>query len=349
MVNTIGIGARKIGPGQRCFIIAEAGVNHNGRLDLALELVDVAHRAGADAIKFQLFRVEEQISNAAETAAYQRNQTGAKTMKDMAKSYELAWENHREIAVRCKERGILYMASCFDPLAVDFYCELGEGPIKVGSGEITNDPLLSHMARSGRPILLSTGMSSLADIDDAVDLIHRSGDSPLALFHCVSNYPATAETANLRVLKTLAQAFALPVGYSDHTLGSTTAVAAVALGACMIEKHFTTDRSLPGPDHAMSMGPEGLESFIRAIREVELAMGSGVKKLQEGETEVQKVARRGLVSARAIAAGESLDIDNTTLKRPATGVEARLRPTVFGRIAKVDIACDVPITWDLLV
>ena len=349
MVNSIQVGDRQIGPGQPCFVIAEAGVNHNGKMDLALSLVDAAFRAGADAVKFQLFRVEEQISGTAETAAYQRGQTGAATMREMARSYDLDWEAHRKIAVHCGEQGILYIASCFDPRAVDFYLELGGQAIKVGSGEITNFPLLSHMVHTGRPIFLSTGMSTLSEIAAAVEHIQRSGDSSLALFHCVSNYPTVPEMANLMVMGSLERAFGVPVGFSDHTTGNTVAVAAVALGACMIEKHFTIDRKLPGPDHSMSLDPEGLTAFVRQVREAQAALGTGVKRLQPGEVEVQRVARRGLVSARTICAGDKLDMANTTLKRPATGIGAQLREAVSGRIAKVDIPADVPITWDMLV
>ncbi len=348
MVNQVFIGDRRVGPGEPCFIIAEAGVNHDGRIDQALQLVDVARDAGADAVKFQLFRVEEQISGVAPTAAYQKEHTGATTMVEMAKSYDLPWEAHREIAAHCRKRGIAYMASCFDPQAVDFYLQLSEAPIKVGSGEITNLPLLRHMARTGRPILLSTGMSTLAEVAGAVDLVRQSGPSPLILFHCVSNYPTTPETANLRVMPVLAQAFDVPVGFSDHTTGFVVAAAAVALGAALIEKHFTTDRTLPGPDHAMSLGPEELKHFVQGVRDIEAAMGSGVKQLQPGELEVQRVARRSLVSTRLIRAGEQLDEASITLKRPATGIPPHLRETVYGRIAAVDIPADVPIVWEML-
>lgn len=349
MVTCIEINGKRVGPGQPCFVIAEAGVNHNGQLEQALQLVDIAHQAGADAVKFQLFRVEEQISGIAPTAAYQQNQTGSATMVEMAKSYELAWEAHREIAAQCQKRGILYMASCFDPQAVDFYLELGGAAIKVGSGEITNFPLLGHMARTGRPILLSTGMSTLEEVAVAVDHIRQNGDSPLALFHCVSNYPTVPEIVNLRVMQTLEQAFGVPVGYSDHTTGYTVAAAAVALGACLVEKHFTTNRKLPGPDHAMSLDSEELRCFVKGVREAEAALGNSIKRLQPGEAEVQRVARRSLVSTRSIRAGERLDEASITLKRPATGIDPRLREAVCGRIAAVDIPLDVPIAWEMLV
>ena len=347
MVESIAVGESRVGPGQPVFVIAEAGVNHNGNADLAMALVDAASEAGADAVKFQLFRVEEQISGIAPTAGYQRDSTGAKTMVEMARSYELPWKAHYQIATHCRDRGILYMASCFDPLAVDFYAEMGGEAIKVGSGEITNYPLLAHMAATGIPVLLSTGMSNLLEVAAAVELISE-GNSPLALFHCTSSYPTATDAVNLRVMKTLGQAFHVPVGYSDHTESSAVAAAAVALGACMIEKHFTTDRMLTGPDHAMSLDPGELKAYIAGIREVEKALGSGLKELQPGEAEVQQVARRSLVSARTVRAGEVLGPDNTCLKRPATGIGPQWQEAVYGRIAREDIPVDVPIRWDHL-
>ena len=348
MPAIISIARRSIGQDQPCFIIAEAGVNHNGSLELALKLVEVAHAAGADAVKFQLFRIEEQVSRVTPTADYQRNHTGLHTMADMAKSYDLPWEAHRIIAAHCRKVGIAYMASCFDTVAVDFLLELGGKAIKVGSGEITNYPLLAHIAATGKPILLSTGMSTLQDVAGAVEHIRAHGDSPLALFQCVSNYPADPATINLLVMQTLAQAFNVPVGFSDHTMGNIASVAAVALGACLIEKHFTLDKVLSGPDHAMSLNPGELHAFVSDIRLAESALGNGIKKLQPGELDVQRVARRSLVSATQIRAGEPLTDFNVTLKRPAIGIDPRLWEAARGRTAKTDIPADVPITWEML-
>jgi sialic acid synthase SpsE len=348
MTNRIKIGERMIGDGEPVIIIAEAGVNHNGQLEKALELVSVAREAGADAVKFQLYRPEEQVSKGAPTAGYQREQTGAGNMLEMARSYELAWEAHAAIAARCREVGIAYMSSCFDREAVDFLVQLGGECIKVGSGEITNYPLLAHMSRTGLPILLSTGMSTLSDVCGAVEHIRASGRSTLALFQCVSNYPADPATINLRAMLTMQRAFNLPVGFSDHTQGEACAVAAVALGACMVEKHFTLDKNLPGPDHAMSLNPSELRDYVKAIRTAESALGDGIKRPAEPELETLVAARRSLVSARVINTGESLDENNVTLKRPATGIDPRLWQTVRGRKACMDIPADVPITWDML-
>ncbi len=347
--STILIGDRRVGPEEPVYIIAEAGVNHNGSLGQALALCDVAREAGADAVKFQLFRVAEQVSQAAPTAGYQRSSTGASSMIEMAKSYDLDWQAHKTIAAHCRATGINYMASCFDREAVDFLLnELGGDCIKVGSGEITNYPLLDHMARTGVPVLLSTGMSSMLDVAGAVERLRLTGASRLALFQCISNYPTDPANTNLRVIKTLASAFGVPVGFSDHTPSSLAAIAAVALGACLIEKHFTLDRALAGPDHAMSLSPEELRDYISAIRTAEAALGDGIKEPHTAELEVMKVARRSLVSARLIKAGEALSDENVTLKRPATGIDPRLWEAVRGRRAAVQIPEDVPITWEML-
>ena len=348
-MSKIRIGERLVGDGERVFIIAEAGVNRNGSLEKALELVDAAQAAGADAVKFQLYRAGEQVSRAAQTADYQRDNTGADAMLEMARSYDLSWEAHHTIAAHCREVGIKYMASCFDWQAVDFLIELGGECIKVGSGEITNYPLLNYMSEhGGKPILLSTGMCTLADVAGAVEEIRTHGNAPLALFQCTSNYPAAPATANLRAMRTLAETFNVPVGFSDHNVGNAVAAAAVALGACLVEKHFTLDKTLPGPDHAMSLDPTELRAYVAAIRAVESALGDGIKQPSVDELKTLEVARRSLVSAREIKAGEALSVENTTLKRPATGIDPRLWKDVEGRRAAQDIAADLPITWEML-
>lgn len=349
MDKEIRIGNKKVGHGNPCFIIAEAGVNHNGKLENALELVNIAHYAGADAIKFQLFRAEEQISKFAETAPYQRRKTKSVTMSGMTRSYDLPWEKHKDIVKYCKNIGITYMSSCFDPLAVDFLInELGGDCIKVGSGELTNYPLLKYMAQTGKPIILSTGMSTLDDVKGAVEHIQYYGNSPLVLLHCVANYPAESLSINLRAILTMAEEFNLPVGYSDHTVDNTVAIAAVAMGACVIEKHFTLDKNLPGPDHSMSLDPEEMKAFVKAIRLTESALGDGIKKPIADELEMQKYSRRSLVSAKKINVGEKLNGGNVTLKRPATGIDPRSLEKALGRTAKVDIQSDIPITWEML-
>jgi N-acetylneuraminate synthase len=348
MKQEIIISGKKIGKGHPCYIIAEAGVNHNGQLDLAFKLVDIAKDAGANAIKFQLYRVSEQVSKYAMTADYQLTATKAKTMIEMAKSYDLPWEEHRKIINYCKEKGIDYLASCFDQKAVDFYLSIGGESFKVGSGEITNYPLLGYMASKEKPILLSTGMSSLMDVAGAVEWIQNNGNTELALFHCTSNYPAEPKSINLKSINTLKEAFHLPVGYSDHTIGDEIPVAAIAIGANLLEKHFTIDKNLPGPDHSMSMNPEELTILIKKVRSVELAMGDGEKKPFPSEIPVRNVARRSLVSMTEIIKGEVLNDQNVTLKRPGTGIDPRLWQFIKGREAKTTIPMDVTITWDMI-
>jgi len=348
-MQKINFGTRMIGDGEPVFIIAEAGVNHNGELTKALELVDIARDAGADAVKFQLYRADEQVSRAAPTAQYQRDHTRETQMLEMARSYDLPWEAHRDIKRHCDSVGITYLSSCFDTKAVDFFLELRGAGIKVGSGEITNYPLLAYMSATGKPILLSTGMSTLDDVAGAVAHIRASGPSELALFQCTSNYPTDPGDANLRALQTLKHEFDMPVGYSDHTRSNTAAIAAVALGASIIEKHFTLDRALPGPDHHMSLSPDELRAYVADIRTTERALGNGIKEPCEQELATMLVARRSLVSTKLIPAGDTLTDENVTLKRPATGIDPRLWPTVRGRKVKAEIQPDIPITWDDLV
>lgn len=344
----IDLSGRKIGGKHPCFIIAEAGVNHNGSLELALKLVDHAAASGADGIKFQLYRPEEQVSSAAPTTEYQYKQTAAAHMLEMSKSYEMAWENHYVISAYCKKKGIRYMASCFDPLAVQFLMNIGGTCIKAGSGEITNYPLLSSMARSGLPIILSTGMSTMLDIAGAVEHIRSSGGRDIILLQCVSNYPAHPSTVNLRSMAALSAAFQTPAGFSDHTLDYTAAIVAIALGACIIEKHFTLDKNLPGPDHAMSLTPADFADFVRTVRLAESTLGDGIKKPHPSEIAVQTAVRRSLVSARLIVKGESLTDENVTLKRPAAGIDPRLWEAVRNRRVNRTIEKDVPITWEML-
>ena len=347
-VMPIDVGGRWIGPGHPCFVIAEAGVNHNGRLDMALRLVDAAAEAKADAVKFQLYRAAEQASRTASTANYQYERTGAKSMLDMAQDYDLPWDAHHRIAAHCRQRGIMYMASCFDAAAVDHFRSIGGHCIKIGSGEITNIHLLKHIGRSGLPVLLSTGMSSLRDVQDAVDILNIQGTTSLGLFQCTSSYPAPHHSVNLRAMATLRSAFRVPVGLSDHTIDATAAVGAVVLGAHMIEKHFTLDKSLPGPDHAMSLDAGELVILVKAVRDAEALLGTEIKHVDASEISTRSVARRSIVASRAIRRGDLLSEANLTLKRPATGIDPRKWDDVCGRRAAVDIEEDIPLTWEMV-
>lgn len=353
----------------RCFVIAEAGVNHNGSLDLALQLVDVAADAGADAVKFQTFRAEQLVTAQAAKAAYQV----ANTHDDggqlaMLRALELKPADHAALIERCQQRGIRFMSTAFDAASLAFLGGLGMPALKLPSGDINAGPLLLQAARLGQPMIVSTGMSTLADIEAALGVIafgltqagepsgraaceaaYASAEGQAALraqvrlLHCVTQYPAPPEAVNLRAMDTMASAFGLPVGYSDHTLGIEVSLAAVARGACVIEKHFTLDRTLPGPDHAASLEPGELRQLMTGIRRIEAALGSPRKQPAPAELPNRPVARRSIVAARPIRAGETLTADMLAIKRPGTGVSPLDWWDRLGRPAARDYAVDEPL------
>jgi N,N'-diacetyllegionaminate synthase len=349
LVTPLNIAGRLVGPGHSCFIIAEAGVNHNGSLERALALVDAAAAAGTDAVKFQTFRAEEIASAAAPKAAYQKQTTGPKQSQlDMLKALELKPEHHQALNQRCREKGILFLSTPFDSTSLDFLVGMGMAALKVPSGEITNLPFLNQVGKIKLPVILSTGMSTIAEVALAVDTLQQAGCASLALLHCVSNYPADPADANLKAMVTMTQRFGLPVGYSDHTMGPEVALAAVALGAYIIEKHFTLDLSLPGPDHMASAEPEELSALVAGIRKVESALGHGRKEPAPSEADTKAAARRSLVAARDILAGEVLSIDAVSFKRPGTGLGPERWQEVLGRKAKRQISAGTLISLEML-
>ena len=294
----------------RCFIIAEAGVNHNGSDELALRLVEAAADAGADAVKFQTFRAELLAKPGSEKAVYQKSQTGAGDQLSMLRELELSESQHRLLQPRCEQLGIEFMSTPFDQPSVDFLLDLGVRRLKIPSGELTNHPFLKYISTKGVPLILSTGMASLEEVQDAVQVVRSVREQhaftePLAevltLLHCTSNYPAARENVNLRAMQTLHQATGLPVGYSDHTEGILVAPVAAALGATVIEKHFTLDHSLPGPDHAASLEPDELSEMIRNIRNVETLLGSSEKTPTQSELLVRDVVRRSVTLTRQVS------------------------------------------------
>lgn len=349
MVKPFAAHGRAIGPGAPCFVIAEAGVNHNGDPRLAAELVAVAAAAGADAVKFQTFSADRLASASAAKAAYQQETTEAsESQLEMLRRLELSPAAHRALVRQCRERGILFISTPFDELSADFLAELDVPLFKIPSGELTNLPYLAHVARLGRPMIVSTGMASLGEVETAVETLEQHGDAPLALLHCVSNYPARPEDVNLRAMETMAAAFGVPVGYSDHTLGNEVALAAVARGACIVEKHFTLDRALPGPDHRASSEPAELAALVSGIRRVEAALGDGRKRPASSEADTAAVARRSLVAARDLAAGSVLTEDTLTAKRPGTGLPPAMRSFLVGRTLRADAAAGSMITLDMV-
>ena len=337
-----------IGEEEPCFIIAEAGVNHNGSVELAKKLIDAAKDAGADAVKFQTFKAESVVVKDAQKAEYQKETTGEGSQYEMIKKLELAEEDFRELADYAEKKDIMFLSSPFDKESVDLLYELDVPAFKVGSGEITNFSLLRYIAKKGMPIILSTGMSILGEVEEALDVIRSEGVEDIILLHCVSNYPARIEDVNLRAMGTLKQAFKLPVGFSDHTLGITAPIAAVALGACVIEKHFTLDRNLPGPDHKASLEPDELKEMVKAIREVEKALGNGIKKPTKEEEEVKKVARKSIVAKVDISKDEIITEDMLDVKRPGTGIEPKYLKFIIGRKAKEDIKKDDVIRFEMI-
>jgi N,N'-diacetyllegionaminate synthase len=347
---SVHIGDRRIGRGWPCFVIAEAGVNHNGDINRALALVDAAVAAGVDAVKFQTFRADRLAVATAPTAAYQRRQANASHSQiELLRSLELAESDVERIARHCRSAGILFLSTPFDPESAAFLNFLGVSAFKIGSGDLTNVELLAMVARFGRPMILSTGMSNLAEVEQAVDTCQENGNGQLVLLHCVSSYPCPPAHANVRAMRTLRMAFRRPVGYSDHTIGSEVALASVALGACVLEKHFTLDRSLPGPDHSSSLEPSEIATLVRSVRHVEEALGDGRKTVASSENETRWVARKSLVAARDIPADSRLTTDDIAVKRPGTGLPPNALPYVLGRSCREAIPKDTLLALDLLV
>lgn len=313
----------------KTFIIAEAGVNHNGDEKMAMALVEAAAKSGADAVKFQTFSADKLTRKGAEKAEYQKQATGDGDQHGMLKALEMSDGLHRRLFARCTELGIEFMSTAFDDESLDFLVALGIKRIKVPSGEITNAPLLRHMASKGLPLIVSTGMAELEEVVAAVGIISAAREScgftePLGdlvtILHCTSNYPTESADVNLRAMNTMARATGLPIGYSDHTLGLAVSTGAVALGARVIEKHFTLDSGLPGPDHKASLEPDQLAALVRQIRDVEVALGSDIKAPTASELPVRDLVRRSVTTVRPLAAGATVGRHDVTLMRPGTGI-----------------------------
>ena len=345
-LTPIHAGSYHIGPGQPVFVIAEAGVNHNGDLELAKRLVDVAAQAGANAIKFQSFKAEQVASPQAEKAAYQKQTTSpGESQLKMLQRLQLSTTMHYELQTYCQRRDILFISSPFDEASADLLDELDVPLFKLPSGEITNWPFIEYVARKGKPLILSTGMSYLSEVDEAVRRIYLAGNRRLVVLHCVSNYPADPGDANLRAMHTLSTALQVPVGYSDHTPGLEVSLAAVALGACVIEKHFTLDKNIPGPDHQASLEPNELHALVSGIRTVERALGNGIKKPVESEADARKLVRRSLVAACDIPAQSSIRPGMLKALRPAQGISPLHLHEIIGRRSRIDIKKGQPLTW----
>jgi N,N'-diacetyllegionaminate synthase len=327
----------------KTLIIAEAGVNHNGDHALARRLVEAAAYAGADLVKFQTFAADRLVTRQAAKADYQSAAMGAdETQHAMLRRLELDRAAHEMLIGHCRDQGIGFFSTAFDEASVDLLVDLGIDRFKIPSGELTNLPYLRHVARQGRPVILSTGMATLGEIEAALDALTAAGASRerITVLHCNTEYPTPMADVNLRAMLAIRNAFGVAVGYSDHTSGIEVAVAAVALGATVIEKHLTLDRALPGPDHKASLEPHEFKALVSAIRNVELALGDGIKRPSRSESKNIPVVRKSLVAARAIRAGEAFDSLNVTVKRPGTGLSPMRWDEVMGRRARRDFGPD---------
>lgn len=342
------------GAHNRSFIIAEAGVNHNGDANLALQLVDVAAAAGADAVKFQTFTADNLVRRGADKAEYQKRATGDGDQYDMLKALEMSEDLHHQLLQRCTELNIEFMSTAFDDDALDMLVSMGIRRIKVPSGEVTNAPYLRHIASKGLPIIVSTGMANMDEVKEAVRIITEAReafgftDAPqsyITILHCTSNYPAAVSEANLNAMLTIGRETGLPYGYSDHTLGIAVSSAAVAMGATVIEKHFTLDKSLPGPDHGASLAPDELRAMIASIRDIELALGDGVKAPTASELPVRALVRRSVTAIRDIGKGASIGPDDVALMRPGTGIPPAELPQVYGRNTARAVVAGETIAW----
>lgn len=331
-------------PQNACYVIAEIGVNHNGSLDLARKLIDCAVEAKADAVKFQTFAAEDLVTKTAAKAEYQKSNTGNDSSQyDMLKALELSEQDFVVLNDYCKSVGIELLSTPFGEAAADILERVGVNAYKISSGDLTHLGLLAHIGRKGLPIILSTGMGTLAEVEEALAAIYATGNRQVSLLHCVSNYPAAAGDCNLAAIETMRSAFAVPVGWSDHTEGAAISWAAVARGARIIEKHITLDRQMPGPDHLASMEPAAFRAFVAGIRDIEAAIGTGIKGPTEAELKTAQVARRSLVAARTLAAGTVIGVNDVVVKRPGTGIAPRHLNFVIGSRLARDVEADRPL------
>ena len=342
-------GAAPWSSSQRCFVIAEAGVNHNGNLGLAMKLIDAAVASGADAVKFQTFSAEKVAALSAPKAEYQMAATGAEESQlAMIKKLELPHSSFRKLKIYCEESGIIFLSTPFDEESADFLDSIGVIAFKISSGELTNLDFLQHVARKQKPMIVSTGMAELAEVRAAVEAIRAENSAELLLLHCVSNYPATPGSVNLRAMQTLEQEFGCAVGFSDHTLGIEIALAASSLGAHVIEKHITLDRKMAGPDHSASLEPQEFAAMVQGIRKIECALGDGIKRPAPEELPNIQVGRRSLVAACDIPAGTVLTAEHIAVLRPGTGLAPAMRKSLCGRTTKHNVPAGTLFTLEML-
>lgn len=328
---------------KKVFIIAEAGVNHNGSIELAKKLIDAASEAGADAVKFQTFKAEKLVSKSAQKADYQKQTTNkTESQFDMIKKLELDIDTHKELMSYCKTKNIMFLSTPFDHDSIELLDNLGLEIFKIPSGEIINLPYLRHIGKLNKKVILSTGMTNIGEIEDALDILTKSGTKKedITVLHANTMYPTPIEDVNLRAMVTIGNTFDLDYGYSDHTLGIEVDIAAVAMGASCIEKHFTLDCTMEGPDHKASLEPEELKAMVKAIRNIELALGSSIKKPSKSEIPNMQIARKSIVAKMDIKKGETLTEEKLSIKRPGNGINPMRWDEIIGSIATKDYKKD---------
>jgi sialic acid synthase SpsE len=346
MTQVIKLGNRLVGDGQPCYVIAEIGSNHNGEWPLALELIDAAVAAGVDAVKFQTFKAATHVSSKAKTPSYLKTDV---KLQDIIRKLEIDRSWHEPLARYCAEKGVAFFSSPCDREAVDELEAVGAPVHKVASFDLPDTDLIGYIAATRKPVILSTGLADWMEIQQALDACARQDNDQVVLLQCTSLYPAPVQLSNLHAMRTMREAFGVLTGYSDHTMGDTVICAAVARGACVIEKHVTLDRTLPGPDQPFAMEPKELKIMMERIRSIEAAIGDGSKNGPRAEErEMADLARRSLHALSDIAAGTSITAEMLTIKRPGLGVPPGLRKHVVGRVARRDIEKDSWITWDML-
>lgn len=347
MTTDIKIGGRKVGLNAPCFIVAEIGVNHNGDIELAKKMISEAKSCGADAVKFQTFTADQLVTRETPKVKYQENTTSnQESHYDMIKKFELSKDDHVILKKYCELIGIDFISTPYDVESAKFLNEIGLAVFKTASADIVDLPLHHYLATTDKPVIVATGMATMEEIETIVGIYNNAGNPSLVLLHCVSNYPCSNESLNLLVIKTLYAAFGKVVGFSDHTTGMMAAVMAVTLGAKIIEKHFTLDKTLPGPDHKASATPDEFCDLVVAIRQAEAALGSSVKQCQDEEKQMALVSRKSVVLKIAVQAGERLTMEHLVLKRPGTGLMAKEYPNILGKITRRDLPPNHLLQWN---
>lgn len=349
MTKTFKIGSREIGEGRPCFIIAEAGVNHNGDRKLALEMIAAAREAGVDAVKFQSFKADELVTARADKAAYQAVNTGQPgSQLEMLKAFELSWEDHLVYKEASEKAGLIFISTPFESRSLALLVKLKISALKLSSTDTTNLPYIQECASTGIPLIISTGMATMSEVRDAQTVLEKYAAGRYAILHCTTNYPALPEEINLKAMVSMGETLHCPVGYSDHTAGLGASPYAVALGACIIEKHFTMDRDLPGPDHKASLLPGELKQLVSEIRTVEKMLGDGIKKPTASEKRMIPMVRKSIVAAVPIAAGTRLEAQHLAAKRPANGISPARWQETLGRVTTRALEKDEALTEDVL-